>query len=246
MADPLVSAGYFLTRPVRVEWLPGAPEVLTLAEHLAPTLPSGCFLEGSQGPWPNHREEQRQKVLAFFSIREGRLEEIRRETVAVFGREWDFDGACLRLEYARSVARRFLDDATDARIVGLAVAPGQARTIEARFRAGASNGYVPAWLRSPAPPEGGGTVLGFEPAPILRESPQRVCSWICEGLDWDEVEREAGVRPDARGLLASLSDAERACDWLRAQPGLCGGDDWFAWRLASYSLCTSSGTAPRP
>jgi hypothetical protein len=228
-----VSAGYFLSPPERVEDVAGGWGVAPAPLGHGPTFPDACFLEGSEGR-PGERAEERRSVLARFSIPGERLEDVRRAIVGDFDREWDADGACLRPAYARSLARRFLADAPAASVLGLAVTPETARRLAARYRSGAAFAYVPRWVREPGPPEAGAVVLGFAPVPILREVPQRGCSWTCEGLDWDHVEREAGVRPDERGLLATLGDAERACRWLRTQEGLCGGDDWFAWRVAIH------------
>jgi hypothetical protein len=236
-----VSAGYFLTRPVSFDGADGRPRrIVSLTDdHRARVVPSFALLDGPPGPWPGWREERRQELLAFLSVDPSRGDEVRSwflDPVHVEEADWDPGGGARRVAFLRETAGRFVPPGTDATIVGLSVAAGDVAAVGRAFGEENQHPYVPAWVERRAAPEAGGRALGFEPAPILRETSQRACSWLCEGLDWDQVERETGLRPDGRGLLATYEDARRASDWLSAQPGLCGGDRWFAWRLDEYPL----------
>jgi hypothetical protein len=178
-------------------------------------------------------------VLAFFSIDRARGEELRQWLVDPANADdvdWDPGGGSVGLGFVRETARRFLPHGTDARIVGLAAAASDADALERCFGVENDAPCVPSWLRRRASPEPGGTILGYEPAPILREAPQRACSWVCEGFDGDQVEEALGLRPDESGLLSSHEEASRACAWLRGLGGLCGGERWFSWRLSAYAL----------
>ncbi len=234
-----LSAGYFLTRPVACEWLDPTrfpPRLLTLNKDLAPALPSSEFLEGSE-PWPGWREKQRHRVLDFFAIDRSRLEEFRRWYVSPTNAalvDWDPPYGSVGLEFVRETARRFLPAGTDATILGLSAATSDVGAIARCFGEENEDPFVPKWVTRCAPPEPGGRVLGFESAPILRECAQRACSWICEGLDWEEVERVLGLRPNEFGLLETYEEACRASAWLRGLGGLCGGDRWFPWRVTAY------------
>lgn len=239
-----LSAGYFLTRPVACGWLEAEPgeagrvdrRLWTLNEHVAPTLPSSCFLEGSE-PWPGEREQARRGVLQFFSISPDRVEEVRRFSVdpaRADAVDWDSGGGSIDLVFVRDAARRFLPAGSDAVLLGLSAAAADVPAIERCFDLENDRPDVPAWIRRQAPPEPGGRVVGFDPAPILRECAQRACSWICEGLDWEEVARDLGVRLNGHGLLDTYDQARRACAWLRDRGNLCGGDRWFPWRLSVH------------
>lgn len=242
MADgPFISAEYWLTRPMECGWLDATrfpPRFMTLNEHLGPTLPSPDFLEGSE-PTPGHRHRQRLRVLDFFSIDRARLEEVRRWSVDPANSkdvDWSPPYGAVTLKFLRETACRFLPARTDAIILGLAAAASDAEAMTRCFGAENDSPFVPRWIERGMPPEPGGRVLGFEPAPILRESPQRACSWVCEGLDWDQVEGELGVRLNEHGLLTTHEEATRASAWLHGLGDLCGGDRWFPWRITAYPL----------
>ena len=239
MSD-FVSAGYFLTRRVSFDGGDGTPRrIVSMSDHLAKVLPSSALLEGSPGPWPAWRKERRQELLAFFSIDPSRADEVRSwflDPANVEQVDWDPGGGAREVAFLRKAAGRFVPPETGATIVGLSVAAGDVGAVGRAFGAENQQPFVPAWVGRRTAPDPGGRALGFEPAPVLRETPQRACSWLCEGLDWDEVERETGLRPDDRGLLATYEEARRASDWLSAQRGLCGGDRWFAWRLEEYPI----------
>jgi hypothetical protein len=236
-----ISADYFLTRPVAGAWLDPTTfpaRVLTLNEHVAPTLPSPEFLGGSE-PWPGYRERQRLRVLDFFSIDRARLEDLRRWSVDPANADdvdWGPPYGSVGLEFVRETARRFLPVGTDAIVIGIAVAASDADAMARCFGVENDAPCEPRWLERRTPPEPGGQVVGFDPAPISRECPQRGCSWICEALEWEEVEREVGARLNEHGLLATYDEAFRASTWLRGLGDLCGGDRWFPWRISAYPL----------
>jgi hypothetical protein len=76
-------------------------------------------------------------------------------------------------------------------------------------------------------------VLGYEPVNV--SFGQLDHSWLCNHLERYAAEH-LGIRPNATGLIDSLSDAARCCEAI-AGPGV-GSEPgpWFPWLLARAEL----------
>jgi hypothetical protein len=238
-----VASGYFLSRYAGIRDCTGIElGRITLAHDHSQRR----FFPGSWTlSWCGETRERRIEQAAIFGIAEGDLGKVMawadRSFGSVFG-AWD---AFFTLDDARAAARSFLRSAADLELWGV----GLHRTLVSAFcessappspepgyaPTGASAIHVATCVR-PAPLAHGGAVLGHE---ILVadvgssfNSPQSL------HLDERELLRDAGVVPNAHGLVDSLDEALVCCRLL--EPGASKvrdmGAAWLPWLIVRYPL----------
>lgn len=236
-ARDYVAAGYYLSRPTGIfDWTGTKLRRITLARHHTERryFP-GCWTL----PWWSCTREERIEEAEAFGIDPRDLDDViawaDQNFDSAFG-AWD---AFFTIEAARAAARTFLRNVADVELWGA----GLHRSLVSAFCAestprppkpgsaplGASGVHL-ATCRHSAPLVDGGTVLGHEIMLTEHGSFQSV-----ESLHYDEGELldDAGVLPNADGLIDSLDDA-LACS--RLLPPWDGCTAWVPWLIVRYSL----------
>jgi hypothetical protein len=235
MSETLVSIGYTVVLPRMRD--PGRSEDLlppllwSRSECLCAFLPGMWCIS-----WVTDTEAARREQAERFGVDPGRFHRLLLDVTNRIDGEVRYPDACVSLAVARELADYVGNPA--CAIVGAAVRAADVEAILEETRPPPMEGCAPT--ARPAigelaerreAPEAGGDVLGWEPLAV-EGTCGVTCSWICNGLERDFVERES-ARPNAHGLIEDGEVASRFARWIQAEgnaePGL-----WVPVRLTRY------------
>jgi hypothetical protein len=231
--DDHVSGGYFLTQAITTpdfctrELLP--PEIMTCSGCFAPFAPDVWAIQ-----WTTCSQEEREQQAAKFGILPADLPQVMAWITSRLDATIGWPHVFLSLTTAREFCQQFVN----GKVRGVLLGIGLPRQYVERFlgdeKPGASEGTPGVYqaVSGHHALQPGGQVLGYE---ILGYEYGTFHSWLCNRLE-HEVHRHLQIRPNAHGLVGSLSEAERAAtycarDDVKAEPAL-----WLPWLIVQYPL----------
>jgi hypothetical protein len=237
MNADIIAAGFLLVKPVpRPEWLSKEllPEqIVSASACICPQFPNSYAIR-----WSSDSDESREKQFDVIGLAPARRGDAMAWATEKFEEAFGWPGVFFTLEAARDALARFLPG-SDLMVIGVGL-PRQYRAAfishatppppQPGFAPMGKSGYLLAIEASgPMPPSP--DILGYEPLNL--ESGQIDHSWLCNHLE-EQVAHSLGIRPGATGLIESLAEASRCCEFIEspevgAEPG-----PWVPWQLTRY------------
>jgi hypothetical protein len=194
--------------------------------------------------WCKEPTELRIREAAVFGITEAELGQVMTWAHGAFDSAFGAWDLFFKLDDARAAARSFLRNAPDLELWGVGLHPSLVGTFCKKStppppepgRVYGPTALHRAACKSPSPLADGGTPLGHEvlvaSVGCTFNSPQS------RHIDEKELLRDAGVVPNANGLIDSLEDALACCRLLEpaAAEARDESDLWLPWLIVEYTL----------
>jgi hypothetical protein len=230
-----ISAGFLLVKPVTrpeglsTELLP--EQIVSASRCICPQFPGSYALS-----WCSDSTEARAAEFDRIGLTSDARQDASQWATAEFEQSFGWPGVFYTLDAALDARWRFF---RNGNLVVLALGlplryrdafVGQAtpQPPAPAFAPQGRSGYLDVIEENGAVPPSA-VVLGYEPVNVMFS--QMDHSWLCNRLERYAAEN-LGIKPNATGLIDSLSDAARCCEAIArgdvgAEPG-----PWFPWLLA--------------
>jgi hypothetical protein len=236
--EMFVSAGFYIVRTIpRPDYTDPRlipDRVVTVSSCIGEFAPDTWCIE-----WSNDSEAERVATAKHFGLGEQQMYCLISEMTEAFDIEFGWPNVIWNIEFARSIAKSFLADTPDVRIIELglqneyieAFCRGREPEQHAGFAPVGRQGIHQAILRM-QPIERTDLSLGFEP---LLSDDELSCSWLCNGLE-TAVAEDLQILPNDHGLIGTFEEAKAAVayigrDEVGAEPGL-----WLPWLIIDHSV----------